>query len=106
MLDRSQRAVSLARRIGLRMAELGLIAGIAAAITERVSWLQRIGYLIAVPAGSFALFFGLVFVVAYAFPPPADAPGLGLRFPHARRVIWPLVALLAAAVLYFALRPA
>jgi type IV secretory pathway VirB2 component (pilin) len=106
MLDRSQCAVSLARRLAIRMAELGLIAGIAAAITERVGWLERLGYIILVPAASFATFFALVFVVAYAFPPPAGATDVALRFPRAGRVIWPLVALLTAAVLYFVLRPA
>jgi len=43
--------------------------------------------------GSFALFYGLVFALAYVFPPP---PGR-LEFPGAGRVVWPLVGLLILA---------
>ncbi len=104
MEDRSRRALSLAAKVGLIMAVLGFLSGLAAAITEHVGWLERLAYVTVIPLGSFALFFALVWPLGYAFPPAGNEPTLGLRFAHARRIIWPVVILGSAVVLYLVLR--
>jgi hypothetical protein len=57
-----------------------------------------------VPAASFLLFFGLVFTLAYAFPPSTDVVSGRLSFPGAGWVVWPIVGLLTAATVYLVLQ--
>jgi len=58
-------------------------------------------YLSAVAAAAFgfAFFFALVFPLSYFFPPQQSAGG-ALRFPGARRVVWPVILVACAAVLW------
>jgi hypothetical protein len=51
------------------------------------------------PTLSFAVYFILVFLLAYAFPPESDSLS-GLTFPGARWVVWPIMALLTAGTVY------
>jgi len=58
----------------------------------------KLFYAALVPPLSFALFFALVFPLAYAFPPHSDELTLRGAFPGARKVVWPMVLLACAAV--------
>jgi hypothetical protein len=57
-----------------------------------------------VPAASFVLFFGLVFTLAYAFPPSSEELSGGMSFRGARWVVWPVIGLLTLATFYLVLR--
>ena len=50
-------------------------------------------WLVVVPPAWFIVFFVIVFVLGYAFPSPQGH----LEFPGARKIIWPIVGLLAIA---------
>ncbi len=104
MEPRTQRAVSFGTRVGIIMGAIGFMRAAVGAFDPRLRWLERVALVFLVPLGSFALFFGLVFAFAYAFPPRTDELSMALSFPGARWVVWPLVAIGAAAVLYLAFR--
>jgi peptidoglycan/LPS O-acetylase OafA/YrhL len=63
-------------------------------------------YVVWVPSLSFALFFVLVFPLAYAFPPRTAELTLRDEFPGARKVVWPIVILACAAVAWLVISTA
>ena len=96
MTPRLRKALRLATRVGSTVAVLGLLNALL--IPRESDEHGKLLYVVLVPSLSFALFFVLVFPLAYAFPPRTD--GLTLRdgFPGARKVVWPIVILACAAV--------
>ena len=60
----------------------------------------RMFYVVLVPPLSFALFFALVYPLAYAFPPHSDELRLRAEFLGAPRVVWPIVLLACALVVW------
>ena len=101
MGQRLQRAVSLSVRVGFYAAAFGLLNVLLRG--SRLSATRFALFLVVVPVGSFLLYFGLVFPLAYAFPPTTDKISGRLSFPGARWVVWPLVGILTAGTLYFVL---
>jgi hypothetical protein len=87
--------------VGVGAAFLGLFNALFGPTEEGSP--SRSVMIFAVPALSFALFFALVFPLAYAFPPSADGASASLRFPGARKVVWPAIGVAAAAVVWWAL---
>jgi uncharacterized membrane protein YbhN (UPF0104 family) len=93
MSERAARASRLGVRVGAWAFIIGatrLLFGVGGTAD---TLLGRIGMLVVATVGSFAVFFALVFTLAYAFPPPTDR----LEFPGAGRVVWPVVGLLILA---------
>jgi len=82
------------------MTAVAALRGVALAFEPGLTLWERLASPLAVPLATFVFFFSLVFVFAYAFPPTTDEFGKGLRFPGARWVIWPLLALAAAVIIY------
>jgi len=107
MTERFQRATRLGTRVGLWVAAFSVVKNL---ISWRLGdrWSLDLGnrlfdwvtLLLLVPAASFALFFVLVFVLAFAFPPATDRPSARLDFPGAGKVVWPIIGLLVAATVY------
>jgi hypothetical protein len=96
MTPRFRRALRLATQAGLMAALGGLFNAL---VTPRASDEPgRLFYVALVPPVSFALFFALVFPLAYAFPPDTDELTLRGVFPGARKVVWPIVLLACAVV--------
>jgi hypothetical protein len=93
----SERAAR-ARRFGVRVGAWTAVIGATRVLIPGDNGLAhtllgRLGVLVLATVGSFALFFALVFTLAYAFPAPTDR----LEFPGAGKVVWPLVGLLVLA---------
>ena len=88
MSIRAHRALQFGIRYGIGFAVLGAFHVLIRRPTA--SGLGWAGFLLLVPAASFVVLGGMVFALAYAFPPPGDE----LTVPNAGRVIWPLVGLL------------
>ena len=102
MSERAARASRLGVRVGTWVAVIGAVRVLFGAASTASTFFGRVGEILVATVGSFALFYGLVFALAYAFPPP---PGR-LEFPGAGTVVWPLVSLLilATAVLVWRMR--
>jgi hypothetical protein len=98
--ERVQRALTLGVKAGLVAAAWGLFNVVRAAVTERIPRPDLLFVVPLVPVMSFALFFGLVFLLAYGFPPTQDTLSRDLSFPGAGWVVWPLMALLTAGTVY------
>ncbi|MEQ1911712.1 MAG: hypothetical protein ABMA15_23035 [Vicinamibacterales bacterium] len=96
MTPRTTRALRLATNAGGAAALLGFFI----AVVTPTDGGSRVLQVLAVPAFSFALFFSIVFPLAYAFPPTTDDLKLGQRFPGARKVVWPVMAVLTALVVW------
>jgi hypothetical protein len=95
-------------RLG-KAVRLGTQAGVAAAVAGLINVLitprgpddhGKLFYGALVAPFSFALFFLLVFSLAYAFPPSSEELALRQQFPGARKVIWPIVVLASAFVMW------
>ena len=95
MTPRLRKALRLATQVGSTTAVLGLFNVL---ITPESDEHGKLFYAVLVPPLSFALFFALVFPLAYAFPPRTDEMTLRGEFPGARKVVWPIVILACAAV--------
>ena len=54
MQQRTQRAVSLGWKVGLIMAAIGFMRGVAGALEPRIGWVERVGDVVLVPAASAA----------------------------------------------------
>jgi glucan phosphoethanolaminetransferase (alkaline phosphatase superfamily) len=88
-------------KAGLAAAAMGLMNLVLNVTRIRLTPLERVAFVVLVPAASFALFFGLVFSLAYFFAPSSTDLSGRLSFPGARKVVWPLVALLIGATVWF-----
>ena len=102
MTPRLRKALRLATQVGSAVAVLGLFNALRMPSDEH----GRLFYVVLVPTLSFALFFILVFPLAYAFPPRTDRLALRDEFPGARKVVWPIVILACAAVVWLVLSTA
>ena len=93
MSVRATRALQFGITYGAGFAVLGAIN----VLIKRpgTGFLQHLGFFVAVPVASFLLLGGIVFALAFAFPPAGDE----LSFPRAGRVIWPIVGLLILATI-------
>ncbi len=100
MTTRIQRALRLGLQVGGIMTAVAATRYVALAFSPGLTTWERLVSPLAAPLATFVFFFSLVFVIGYAFPPTTDQFGKGLRFPRARWVIWPLVALAAAVIIY------
>ena len=96
MTPRLRKALRLAVQVGSTAAVFGLfnVLLLPPASDEHGKGF----YAVLVPSLSFALFFVLVFPLAYAFPPRTNELTLRDEFPGARKVVWPIVILACAAV--------
>ena len=103
MKERTQRALKLASNVGVGAAFLGLFNAFFTPIEEPLLG-GRFTYVLLASALSYALFFLVVFPFEYLFRPTSDEPSMSLRFQGARKVIWPLVGLMTAAVIWLALK--
>ena len=103
MTERTRRAAKLAFNTGAVIAVLALIQNSAVVRANQSAWRGSVE-LLGITLMSFALFFAMVFPLAYWFPPDDIAPRLLLRFPGARKVVWPVVALMVAAVAWLVVR--
>ena len=100
MSERAARASKLGIRVGTWVAVIGAVRVLFGAAGTASTFLGRVALLLAATVGSFALFYGIVFALAYAFPPP---PGR-FEFPGAGKIVWPLVGLLILATAILVLR--
>ena len=89
--ERLYRAVKIGAQAGLVGAVWGFFRVLGQA--RRLPLPRFALFAAAVPAMSFALYFTLVFLLAYGFPPESDSLS-NLSFPGARWVVWPIMALL------------
>jgi uncharacterized BrkB/YihY/UPF0761 family membrane protein len=104
MTPRLRKALRLATQMGSAVAVVGLFNALL--MPRESDKHGRLFYVVLVPLLSFALFFILVFPLAYAFPPRTDRLTLRDEFPGARRVVWPIVILACAAVAWLVLSTA
>jgi len=100
LTERLQRAVQLGTRVGWWITGVAVINAILKGSGSGLPIMERMAFIILIPIVSFALAFGLVFALAYAFPPSSDALSGRLTFPGAGWVVWPLVGLLVAGTVY------
>ena len=100
MNERTRRATAIATRMGIRFARLVAVPAPIALIWVLIKRSAQLGQavpsLAEVTVFTFAFYFVLIFILAAAFPPPADR----LEFPGAGKVVWPLIALLVLATAY------
>jgi len=96
MNPRLRKALRVATQVGGTIAVFGLLDTLL--LPPESDEHGRLFYAVLVPPLSFALFFVLVFPLAYAFPPRTNDLTLRDEFPGARKVVWPIVILACAAV--------
>ena len=97
---RVERATSLGLKAGGVAALMGLINLLFNVTQIPLTATERIAFGFLVPMASFALFFGLVFALAFLFPPSSTELSRRLSFPGAGKVVWPIVALLIASTVW------
>jgi len=97
---RLERATSLGLKAGGAAAVMGLMNLVFNVTRIHLTATERIAFGLLVPMASFALFFGLVFALAFFFPPSSSDLSRGLSFPGAGKVVWPIVALLTASTVW------
>jgi hypothetical protein len=103
MTERTQRAAKLACNTGVAIAVIALVRDAALVRAGQSVW-RGGAELLGITLLSFALFFVIVFPLAYWFPPDDLEPRLLLRFPGARKIVWPVVALMVVAVAWLVVR--
>ena len=98
MSERVQRAIKIGVQAGWVAAAMGFFRALGS--VGRVPRWEWMLFILLGPAMSFTLFFSLVFLLAYGFPPESDTLSKDLTFPGARWVVWPIMTLLTAATVY------
>jgi hypothetical protein len=103
MTERLVRAIHIGKhgalRINLHVIFGALIAVLYLVLFRREDVIKVLLFAVGGVTLSLTFWFGILFGLAFAFPPPPDR----LEFPGAGKVVWPLIALLTLATVWLVL---
>jgi hypothetical protein len=97
MNQRLQRATQFGTQVGGWVTAVGEIRLLILRFDLGKAPLERVAVIVLAGAATFAVFFAMAFVLAFALP---DHPFVRVTFPAASKIRWPIIAALVATMVY------